>query len=358
MRVAVYTICKNEQKFVSRFLHTCQEADAVYVTDTGSTDDTVKLLREGGAIVHEITVDPWRFDLARNVSMNVVPEDFDVIVCIDLDEMLTPGWRAALERSWTPETTRMRYKYTWNMLADGTEGVTFWYEKITSRHGYRWVKPVHEILQPAIPEVETYCDGFKLYHYPDSSKSRGSYLGLLELGCREEPNDDRNCHYLGREYMYYGMYEKAIAELQRHLSLPTARWNAERAASMRYLGRCYVNLGKRDEATAWFKLATETAPETREPWVELGNHLYKDRVWDQSLYAMERALAIKEKPVLYICDPESWGYVPHDIAALCSFELRNLDKSLEYAKAALALNPTDQRLIDNVKYIQDHINRR
>ena len=43
-----------------------------------------------------------------------------------------------------------------------------------------------------------------LNHYPDSTKSRSSYLPLLELSVKENSENDRNMHYLGREYMYYG----------------------------------------------------------------------------------------------------------------------------------------------------------
>ncbi len=45
-----------------------------------------------------------------------------------------------------------------------------------------------------------------LNHYPDKNKSRSSYLPLLELSVKEDPEDDRNMHYLGREYMYYGRW--------------------------------------------------------------------------------------------------------------------------------------------------------
>ena len=34
-----------------------------------------------------------------------------------------------------------------------------------------------------------------LNHYPDSKKSRSSYLPLLELSVEEDPTDDRNMHY-------------------------------------------------------------------------------------------------------------------------------------------------------------------
>src|ERR1017187_1106761 len=135
MKICIYTICKNEQQFVKRFMASLKgEADLVVVTDTGSTDDTVKLLREEGAIVHEIKMDPWRFDVPRNISLDFVPSDVDVCVCIDLDEVLSPGWRAAIEKAWIPGTTRLRYPYTWNTLPDGRDGTTFWYDKIHLRN--------------------------------------------------------------------------------------------------------------------------------------------------------------------------------------------------------------------------------
>ena len=62
LKVVIYTICKNEQQFVDKFMDCLTEADAVYVTDTGSTDNTVQMLRARGAIVNEIVVNPWRFE--------------------------------------------------------------------------------------------------------------------------------------------------------------------------------------------------------------------------------------------------------------------------------------------------------
>lgn len=56
-------------------------------------------------------------------------------------------------------------------------------------------------------------------HYPDHNKPRSSYLKLLELSVKEDPSDDRNTHYLGREYMYYQQWDKCIKTLKKHLSL-------------------------------------------------------------------------------------------------------------------------------------------
>ena len=95
-RVYVYAICKNERAFAARWMQSMREADGVYVLDTGSTDDTVAKLTALGAQVTVERIDPWRFDTARNRSLALVPEDADICVCTDLDEVFEKGWRKLL----------------------------------------------------------------------------------------------------------------------------------------------------------------------------------------------------------------------------------------------------------------------
>ena len=146
-KVCVYAICKNEEQFVDRWMDSMSEADQVVVLDTGSEDGTVERLRARGAEVAVEEISPWRFDTARNRSLELVPEDAGICVCTDLDEVFHPGWRAALERAWTAGAGQASYRYTWSFNADGSEGVVFWYEKIHARRGYQWVHPVHEVLR-------------------------------------------------------------------------------------------------------------------------------------------------------------------------------------------------------------------
>ena len=87
MKVCVYAICKNERKFAQRWMQSMREADGVYVLDTGSEDGTTEALRQLGAGVTEERIEPWRFDAARNRALELVPQDADVCVCTDLDEV-------------------------------------------------------------------------------------------------------------------------------------------------------------------------------------------------------------------------------------------------------------------------------
>ena len=276
MKIVVYAISKNEANFVHRWMDSMSEADQVVVLDTGSADETADLLRSRGALVTVECIEPWRFDAARNRSLELVPEDADICVCTDLDEVFHPGWRQTLEAAWLPNAGQARYRYTWSFQPDGREGVVFWCEKIHRRHGYRWAHPVHEVLQwegPGYPGPMVTAFGVQLDHHPDPTKSRGQYLPLLELSVREAPDDDRNVHYLGREYLFYGRWDDCITTLKRHLSLPTATWADERAASMRYIGQAYLQKGQPDQARSWFLQAIAQAPHLREPWMEMAQLL-------------------------------------------------------------------------------------
>ena len=186
MKVVVYAICKNERAFADRWMASMSEADEVYVLDTGSTDGTPQRLEELGAHVTVEAITPWRFDVARTRSLDLVPADADLCVCTDLDEVFQPGWREKVEEAWTPGVDRLLYRYTWNFLPDGREGMVYWYDKMHRRWGCRWVNPVHEVLQFEGGEPQTrYVEGVHLEHHPDQNKSRSQYLPLLELAVEE-----------------------------------------------------------------------------------------------------------------------------------------------------------------------------
>ena len=104
--ICVYAICKNEEQFADRWMDSMLEADRVVVLDTGSDDRTVERLRARGAEVTAETITPWRFDTARNRSLELVPQDTDICVCTDLDEVFHPGWRKELEKVWVPGRDR------------------------------------------------------------------------------------------------------------------------------------------------------------------------------------------------------------------------------------------------------------
>ena len=288
-KIVVYAISKNEEKHVKRWVESMKEADEIIVLDTGSTDKTVKLLKDLGVTVKSKKIKPFRFDIARNLSLDLVPKDTDICVCTDLDEVFLKGWRSSLEEVWQENTTRLAYNYNWSLDKNNKPIINFYIEKIHSRNDYTWTHPVHEVLSYIgdKEEIKLTTDLITLNHYPDKTKSRSSYLPLLELSIKEDPTDDRNMHYLGREYMYHGYFNKAIDTLIKHLSLKSATWHDERAASMRFIARCYTNLERYREAKMWYKEAIKELETLAHNTAWAARRLNLDEVTDFCVFCEE-----------------------------------------------------------------------
>ena len=350
-KIAVYAIAKNEEKFVKRWFSSMSEADEIYVLDTGSTDNTVSELKKLGANVVEKKFTPWRFDVARNESLKLIPEDFDICVCTDLDEVFEPGWRKKLENLWNSNIDRLRYNYNWSFDEYERPAVNFYIEKIHTRNNYKWVNPVHEVLEYSGDNFEkTFTtDDITVNHYPDSTKSRSSYLPLLELSVKENPNNDRNMHYLGREYMYYGKWNECIDTLIKHLNLKSAIWKDERSASMRFIARAYKALNRYDEAKMWLDKAINETPYLRDPYVERAILDYSLNNWlEVEKYCM-MALKIKTHTKSYINEVFSFNHTIYDLLSISLFYQNDIELALFYSNKALEISPNDERLINNNK---------
>ena len=357
-KVCVYAITKNESGFIDRWYESVKEADKIFILDTGSTDDTIeKFKTKEKVVIRKEIINPWRFDVARNKNLDMVDIDTDICICIDLDEVILPGWRSNLEEVWESNTTRLAYTYNWHLDENNNPKITYNIEKIHSRKGYRWTHPVHEVLSLTgeIEEVKKTTDKIMINHYPDTSKSRGSYLSLLELSVEESPDDDRNMHYLGREYMYYKRYNEAIDTLIKHLNLPKATWKPERAASMRFIGRCYSNLDRYDEAELWYKKAIKEAPYLRDGYVELAMLYDKLKKYNKVIYYTNKALKITNREKVYINEIFSWNHTIYDLRSIAYYYTGKYKASYKNIILAIKNNPNDDRLINNKKLIENKL---
>ena len=351
MRICVYAICKNEEKFVDRWYNSMKEADEICVLDTGSTDNTVKLLKEKGVNVKQQIVNPWRFDVARNLSLDMISQNIDICVCTDLDEVFNAGWKKELLSIWKNNTTRCKYIYNWSLDKNNNPIVSFYSEKIHSRNNFKWINPVHEILECNKQENYITTDKIVLNHYPDNKKSRSSYLPLLELSIQENPNNDRNMHYLGREYMYYKKWHECIDTLIKHLNLPNSLWKDERCASMRFISRSYIQLNRFDEAKMWLEKAINEAPYLRDPYVEMALLQYKLGNFKEAKKYCFKALKIKYHAKTYINEEFSFDHTIYDLLANSCFYLDQYNASYKYINKALKISPDNERLIINKKII-------
>jgi glycosyltransferase involved in cell wall biosynthesis len=349
LKVGIYGPAKNEFKHVDDWYASCKDADVIHIADTGSTDGTKERLIELGVNVTDVRIVPWRFDDAFNTAMYLLPEDVDVCIRLDMDERLQPGWRDALEKAWTPETTRLRYPYVWNWNDDGTPGRQWYCDRIHARRGFRWMGATHEGLCSRVPEVQTFTDDVKIFQYPDQKDKKGDLELLLE-SCRDWPQDARLRAYLAREYMYQGQPEKSTETYKEFLAMSWDR--IER-------GQAMVNLSwtDPDNKEFWLRMAATETPGHREPLVNLAQLYYDRKDWPKCYKAAKDALAITLHPMDYTCTPEAWGWQPHDLLSISAWNLGLYHECREHAALALEKSPNDQRLKNNLKLVEDYLEK-
>lgn len=343
MKIAVYAIAKNEEIHAARFIESCAGADSVTVLDTGSTDNTAGILTAGGARVVRGLVAPWRFDTARNAALAIVPADADVCISLDLDEVLLPGWRAAIEAAWEPgRTSHLFYGFEWS------GGVTFPKSNVHSRTGWRWQYPCHEALMrdPSAPSAPARTDAAIIRDAPLGAKpGHAGYLALLTVGATESPHDPRALYYLGRELYHARQLPEAVGVLKRALQVAT--WDLERAHACRMIGRALLDAGEGRRALPWFRLACGEAPASRDAWTWYAEAAYRLADWPECHFAAVRATECPPSAD-HCTDPASNGPAPWDLAALACYHLGMVSRAREYGRRALALAPDDERLRANL----------
>lgn len=208
MKLCVYAICKNESKFVDRWVQSLQdEADCVVVLDTGSTDDTVEKLKAYEPFVmvkqfdYKSELGYFRFDKARNDSLKLVPYDADICVVLDLDQVPEKGWSKIIK-----EAFKDGYKEVEGYIVDHNDSgieLNRWMSRNVHPNSPLWVwdRVIHEgINYIGNEEYRTKFDeNFVINHYPDNKKDRSLYKELLQYSCKEYPKDPYYGIYLGIE---------------------------------------------------------------------------------------------------------------------------------------------------------------
>jgi len=342
MKIAVYAIAKNEILHCERWAKATEGADYRIVTDTGSTDGTQEKLKELGVTVHQIYLDPFRFDMARNASLALLPEDADACLYLDLDEVCEEGFFNKVRKKWKSKTDAAWVSFN--------TGSTWQKDKLHSRFGWTWKYPCHEVLywyKESNPNYINISEA-KISHQPDDNKSRGQYLDLLEMGVKEYPTDARMWTYLTREYYFKQRWQDVINSAEKQLACDG--WDVEQAAVCRWAGEAahHLNLN----STEWFDKGVQILPLEGEPWYGVAINAYRKNNWQRCLDASINALE-RIRSTHYCYEADIWDWKSYDLASISSYNLKHIDEAITFAEAAVKANgPETERINRNLNFFK------
>lgn len=353
-KICVYAICKNESKFVEKWLDNMSEADYIVVLDTGSTDSTYKTLKKDPRVtrVEQQKITPWRFDVARNESMKLIPDDANILVCTDFDELFVNGWADKLRKAWKEDTTRCFYPYAWSHNQVGEPTDIFMYDKIHTRD-YHWKYAVHEVLdlnEGFTNQVAITINDMMLHHYPDLNKSRSSYFELLKLSAKEYPDDSHVRVLYAREFVNLHLYKDATREYLECLTLPDIELpnrHREKLSAILTLAKLYTTNEMFDEALKYFFKFIECDNSYCEPYFGIAEIFNKFGMYTAALGMIEDASKKGYQHFDWVEDANTYLNKSDDILSICYYNLGDVDEAIAHVDLALKHSPNDIRLLKN-----------
>lgn len=243
--IAAYAISKNEESSILKFLNNIKNFDAVYVLDTGSTDNTVALLREAGVIVETKTYEEFDFALARNDCLNLIPEKYEWCVTFDFNENV---------EDFDPEILK-------TTKADGfySRCFTFNHEerkyveiegkiRIHKNKKFTWYRALHEelIYENAVIEVDR---STKFYKYSTMTDEKiNFYLNICLREHHRNPDDIVCIWFLLDYYFNKGMWQETVEFGTKYLNYTIPYKEPFRIKSFILISKSLSKLGLREKA--------------------------------------------------------------------------------------------------------------
>lgn len=286
-RIGLAMIVRNEAHIIERCLGSVRGLiDTWTIIDTGSTDDTVALIREClDGVPGSVHSRPWRdFSTNRNELLHLSRPTADYLLLLDADMTI----RIECENPLSDLSARI-----YDLLVESGLQYRMPY-LVASKVNCQYIGRTHEYLAysesdgPAVP-----YDGIVISHLGDGGNRETKLqrdLGLLESDAYAKPEDARTFFYLAQTRESLGDTSGAIAAYRRRIEL--GGWEEEVFWSMY---RCGLLLHSADDWPAAAQMlitAWEYRPHRVEPLVHLARGYRESGAYSAALLWAERASKI------------------------------------------------------------------
>ena len=222
MNITLYAICKNEEKNVEKFIENSKKFSHTVVVDTGSTDNTVQLLKDAGIEVyeHSQSIEEFDFSKARNQALSYITTDW--ALSLDFNETIDELFSEGLEVISNEFSKFHHLRFDDNETDEPVQS----FEVHTRFHrtkNYKWINAVHEI--PSFVPTEDFPNEVSVDTTIKITKkinrSIGKelfYLDILERELKINPNNSYYLWFVFNHYFNVRNTERALEYGQEYLN--------------------------------------------------------------------------------------------------------------------------------------------
>ena len=265
-------IVKNESKIITRlFDSVINIIDCYCICDTGSTDNTVKLIKsyfENKNIPGTIVSEPFKnFAHNRNFALKSAASMSDYVLLMDADMILQIN-------NFNKENLQ---NFDSCYILQGNNDFYYQNMRIIKNNGlFSYIGVTHEYISTPSNNKLFHITKEELFitDYGDGGCKNDKFerdIKLLSDGIVSEPNNSERYHfYLANSYHDTGNFEKAIETYEKRIKI--GGWDQEIWYSYYRIGLCYKKLGKMPDAIFSWMNAYNHLPIRVENLYEIINH--------------------------------------------------------------------------------------
>ena len=312
MELTLFMIVKNESKIIQRCLESVKDiVNTIVISDTGSTDDTVKLIHnflKTHSIKGTVYTDEWKnFGYNRSKSYKNAQEwlrknNYDLkkqyLLTIDADMIFK------VEKTF--DKNMLSRKDSWLIQQKNPHVVYYNKRLFRSDLDYTCIGVTHEYWGSSNGQSEELLQTMFIDDLGDGGAKADKFtrdIRLLTQGLIDEPKNERYYFYLAQSYADSGDSEKAIEFYKKRIE--AGGWNEEVFMAYLRLGDIYSGMKNNSEAIHWWSLGYEHLPSRAET---LWRIIHTYRIMGKNLLALsfyETAIKIPypSKQLLFIEKP-------------------------------------------------------
>jgi tetratricopeptide (TPR) repeat protein len=261
-------IVKNESKIITRLFDSVLPIiDCYCICDTGSTDNTIKIVSEyfhGKNIPGKVVSEPFKnFCHNRNFALQSCLGMSDYVLLLDADMILEIN-------NFNKKLLNFSDSF---FILQGNDSFYYQNMRIVKNNGlYKYVGVTHEYIDT--PTNNT-INGFEKSHLfirdvGDGGSKQDKFerdIKLLLDGIKEEPDNVRYYFYLANSYHDCGRFGEAINVYKKRIEM--GGWIEEVWYSYYRIGLCFKNMNKMNDAIKYWMDGYDYYPERLEGLYEI-----------------------------------------------------------------------------------------
>lgn len=342
-RIGLCMIVKNESAIIERCLSSLIDIiDEYLIVDTGSTDNTIEKIQsfftKHSKVTGKVLTHEWKnFGHNRTLSMQEAQSHLTVdwLLTIDADMILiNKGFDSSkLDKSIGA------YKI---FQHDGPLSYTN-FRLLNTKHSWKSIGVTHEFVESDNHSREL-LKSLEINDIGDGGAKSDKFerdIRLLEQGLIDEPNNTRYMFYLANSYKDTEQWNKAIKWYERRIA--AGGWYEEVTCSYEYIGICYEQLGKHEQAIETWLKCFEYNPNRAESLHHVGKNLREREQYHLAYLYISHAKKIKfpQNDILFI-NHEVYDWKVNDEYAVIAYWCGQYQESKDACEFLLSNNKTPE----------------